>query len=151
MVDKPLREDLFQRISLKDLCAHTFLAVFPVRDACSPARVLRRSARPNICAAHPILDGGQLVNHPFYQCPLRDSCAHDFPAVSLAREARPSKCELCLGRARRQNICAPHLILDGSRLGNHPFYRCPLKDSSAHAAPECRAHPLPAITLAQDA
>ena len=50
----------------------------------------------------------------------------------------------CLGGARRRNICAPHPILDGRRLGNHPFYRCPLNDSTAHAAPECRAHPLPA-------
>ena len=45
------------------------------------------------------------------------------------------------GRPRRRNICAPRPILDGRRLGNHPFYRCPLKDSCAHAAPECRARP----------
>jgi hypothetical protein len=37
------------------------------------------------------------------------------------------------GRLRRlRNICAEHSILDGVRLGNHPFYRCPLKDLSEH-------------------
>ena len=100
-----------------------------------------RPRRRNICAPHPILDGRRLGNHPFYRCSLKNSSAHAFPAVSLAREACPPKCEPCFGGACRRNICAPNPILDGRRLANHPFYRCPLKNSSAHAAPECRAHP----------
>ena len=100
-----------------------------------------RPRRRNICAPRPILDGRRLGNHPFYRCPLKDSCAHASLAVFLAREACPPKCKLCLGGACRRNICAPRPILDGRRLGNHPFYRCPLKDSCAHAAPECRARP----------
>ena len=100
-----------------------------------------RPRRRNICAQRPILDGRRLGNHPFYRCPLKDSCAHASLAVFLAREACPPKCKLCLGGACRRNICAPRPILDGRRLGNHPFYRCPLKDSCAHAAPECRARP----------
>ena len=94
-----------------------------------------------ISAAHRILYGRRLGNHPFYRCPMKDSCAHASLAVFLAREACPPKCKLCLGGACRQNICAPRPILDGRRLGNHPFYRCPLKDSSARVAPECRKRP----------
>ena len=124
------------------MCARS-LAVFLTREACPPKckLCLGGARRRNICAPRPILDGRRLGNHPFYRCPLKDSCAHASLAVFLAREACPPKCKLCLGGACRRNICAPRPILDGRRLGNHPFYRCPLKDSSAHAAPECRAHP----------
>ena len=92
-----------------------------------------------VSAAHRILDGRRLVKHIFNRCPLNSSAR-----VAPECRKRPDGKAVaggCLGGARRRNICAPHPILDGIRLGNHPFYRCPLKDSSARVAPECRKRP----------
>ena len=103
--------------------------------ACADAHPVQTKPRPREPLSLPTQPNQDLAN-----CTERFMCARSL-AVFLTREACPPKCKLCLGGARRRNICAPRPILDGRRLGNHPFYRCPLKDSCAHAAPECRARP----------